>query len=167
MNLQKNCNVLFIYVLCFVLFAAYVYQYSKHENPCPLCLLQRLGMLGVASSLLLNLRFGIKPQHYGLAILSAAAGRIVSLRQIGMHICPEFGTFGEPVLGLDLYVWAWIVFSCSIVACAILLILYGFTKKKESTPTWGRVEMGAFGTVAFLAGANVLTTLIECGISSC
>lgn len=164
---QRILNLLFIYVLCVVLLGAYAYQYIKGEQPCPLCLLQRLGMIGIAVALLLNLRFGIKVQHYGLAILSAILGRMVSLRQIGLHVCPEFPTFGEPIFGLDLYVWAYIVFTCSIFACAVLTIIYGYFKNQSYLPTWGFAEKIAFWAVGLITLSNTITTLMECGLSAC
>lgn len=167
MTFQRILNALFILVLCAVLLGAYFYQFTKHEEPCPLCLLQRLGMIGIAVALLMNLRFGIRVQHYGLAILSALLGRIVSLRQIALHVCPEFPTFGEPVFGFDLYVWAFIVFSCSIFAAAVLLILFGYTKPREYQPTWGSMEKFAFGLVTLITVANIITTFMECGFTHC
>lgn len=164
---QKVLNIMFIFVLCAVLLGAYGYQYLKNEDPCPLCLLQRLGMIGVAAALLMNLRFGIKVQHYGLAILSATLGRLVALRQIGLHVCPEFPTFGEPVFGFDLYVWAFFVFTCSIFACAVLTIIYGYAKDYDYQPTWGRAEKAAFWTLTIIAIGNTITTFIECGLSTC
>lgn len=164
---QRFLNLVFIYVICAVLLGSYIYQYIRSEDPCALCLLQRLGMIGVVSALLLNLRFGIKVQHYGLAILSALLGRMVSLRQIGMHVCPEFPTFGEPILGFDLYIWSFIVFSSSIFAAAILTMLYGFTKTQEFPPHWGFGARLGFWAVMLIALSNFITTLMECGLTSC
>jgi disulfide bond formation protein DsbB len=166
-TLQRILNLLFIFVLCFVLAAGYWYQFAMHEKPCPLCLLQRLGMIGIATALLMNLRFGIRVHHYGLAILSALLGRMVSLRQIGLHICPTFPSYGEPVFGYDLYVWAFIVFTCSIFSCAILLIIKGFSKASHYPPTWGSPEKMAYATLFFLTLANVITAFIDCGLASC
>jgi len=166
-KLQNFFNVLFIFVLAAVLCAAYGYQIIKQEEPCPLCLLQRLGMIGIACALLMNLRFGIKVEHYGLAILSALLGRLVSLRQIELHVCPDFPKFGEPVLGFDLYVWAFIVFTCSVFACAVLLIIYGYNKNKEYIPSWGVLEKFAFWVVTLITLGNVIVTLIDCGLSAC
>lgn len=167
LTLQRVLNLLFIFVLCGVLFGSYFYQYLKSEEPCPLCLLQRLGMIGVILAILMNLRFGIKVQHYGLAILSALLGRIVSLRQISYHVCPEFPAFGEPVLGFDLYIWSFIIFTCSIFACAVLLIIYGFSQQKQPPPTWGAFERFVSIIVALLIAANVVTTYLECGFTAC
>jgi hypothetical protein len=124
-------------------------------------------MVGVASAILLNIRFGIKVQHYGLAILCAILGRMVALRQIGLHVCPEFPTFGEPVFGFDLYVWSYMVFTSSIFSSAVLIIIYGYTKKQEYPPTWKAADKGAFWAVGLITMGNALTTLIECGLSTC
>lgn len=166
-TLQRILNIVFILVLCAVLLAAYSYQLIKREEPCPLCLLQRLGMIGIATALLMNLRFGIKVEHYGLAILSALLGRIVSLRQISLHVCPQFSTFGEPVLGYDLYVWAFVVFTCSIFACATFLIMYGYAKDCKYLPVWNTLEKLTFASVTFITLANIATSLTECGLSAC
>lgn len=164
---QRVANVLFIFVLCCVLIAAYLYQFIKHEEPCPLCLLQRLGMIGIATALLMNLRIGIRIEHYGLAILSALVGPLSSLRQIAMHVCPQFPIFGSPVLGFDLYVWALIVFICSLVACAILLIFYGYSNHREYHPAWRLLEKSAFSLVTLIILANTITTFLQCGLTAC
>ncbi len=164
---QKVLNVLFLYVICAVLLSAYLYQYVLNEEPCPLCLLQRLAMLGIGVSLFMNLRFGIKVQHYGLAILSALLGRIVALRHIGIHVCPEFPEFGKQILGLDLYIWSYIVFTCSIFAVAVLLILKGFSKSESFEPIWGFWGKLGFWLLFFLALSNAVTTYLECGWTIC
>ncbi|PUZ26518.1 hypothetical protein DCM91_08855 [Chitinophaga costaii] len=47
----------------FYLVRAYVVQFAWHEFPCPLYLLQRKCVMGVAFGLMLNLRNGIKSKH--------------------------------------------------------------------------------------------------------
>lgn len=166
-TLQKISNALFIYVLCGVLLAAFVYQFMRLEDLCPLCYMQRLGIVGIAIGLLMNLRFGIKTEHYGLCMLSALLGNAISLYQISLHICPQSPTFGEPIFGFDLYVWASIVFTCSMFAIAILLMLFGFSHHQTGKPLWGAWETAAFTLVAIILLANILTTLIQCGLSPC
>jgi disulfide bond formation protein DsbB len=125
---QTRLNALFVFILGLVLLGAFGYQIIKKEPPCPLCLLQRLGMLGIMVGCMLNLKFGVNMAHYGLMLLSACFGGTVSLRQIGLHVCPQFQTFGEPVFGFDLYAWALFVFASSILATSLLLYLYGINK---------------------------------------
>ncbi|MBU6384028.1 MAG: disulfide bond formation protein B [Verrucomicrobia bacterium] len=160
-------NLLFIFTLFFFLVAAYVYQFMTGSPPCYLCILQRYGMIGVAAALLMNCRFGIKVQHYGLAIVSAMIGRFFSLRQITLHICPEFPAYDKTVLGIDLYMWAFLIFTCSILACAILAMLYGFTKDKNFPMIWGIPERCVFWAIVFITVCNLATTLLECGFSKC
>lgn len=165
--LQRILNLFFVYVLCLILLASYAYQFLLSEDPCSLCLLQRIGMIGIGSALLLNLRFGIKIQYYGLAILCALLGRIVSLRQINLHICPDFPSFGKPIFGIDLYVWSFIIFSSSIFACAVLLILKGFSKEDDYSPSWGFFEQLGFWTLFAIILSNGIITFMDCGLSLC
>lgn len=166
-KLERSLNTIWIFIICGVLLAGYSVQFLKHELPCPLCLLQRLSMIGVAIGPLLNLRFGTSPSHYTISILSALFGGFVSLRQISLHICPGFPTFGEPVLGLELYTWALIVFACSILASAILLFLYSASSQYPQRIKMNVWENTAFCFVLLVTAANVVTTLQECGLSAC
>ena len=164
---QRFLNRIFIFTLCAILIAAFFYQVVKGEEPCSLCFLQRLGMTGIAMALLMNLRFGIQVQHYGLAILSALLGRIVALRQINLHICPEIPAFGETVLGFDLYMWSFFIFTTSLFACAILLILYGYSKHKEAPLTWNRFDQLALWLILFITIGNIINALLDCNLTSC
>jgi len=124
-------------------------------------------MIGVALAVLLNLRFGFKEEHYGLAILVSLFGMGTALRQIALHVCPQFSTFGEPVLHYDLYVWAFIVFICSMLAASILLIIRIFTNDKRVHAAWSFWDKLALALIFFLAFANTISTLAECGVSAC
>ncbi len=166
-QLLKIANVLWVYVLCVVLLSGFGYQLMMHEDPCPLCLLERLGMIGIGVGALMNLRFGLRVEYLGLSLLAAFAGRLVSLRQIALHVCPEFPTFGSPVLGFDLYVWAFIVFTCSVLVTAILLIFWGVGGHKEVMPCWNVWAKIGFWVLALLVGANIISTLSICGLSAC
>jgi disulfide bond formation protein DsbB len=165
---QYRLNALFIIVLGLVLMSAFGYQAITHEAPCPLCLLQRLAMLGIAVGCMMNLKFGVQAAHYGLMLLSVLFGGIVSLRQISLHVCPQFPTFGEPVLGFDLYVWSLFVFGCSILAISALLYMYGLNKDKEqSKPKTSIFHQISFVFILLITLAEVITTFNLCGFSAC
>ncbi len=164
---QRICNVLFILVLCGVLAASFSYEFAKREEPCPLCFLQRLSAIAIALSLMMNLRFGIKEEHYGLAILGALFGSLVSLRQIALHVCPQFPTFGEPVFGFDLYVWALIVYGCALFACAVLMIIHGYSKHLEHSSSWGLLEKFTFWIICLMIAGNIIVSLKDCALSAC
>lgn len=165
---EYRLNALFIIVLGCVLLGAFGYQIIKHEDPCPLCLLQRLGMLGICVGCALNLKFGMNMAHYGLMLVSAIFGGSVSLRQIGLHVCPQFQTFGEPVFGYSLYAWALFVFASSIFAIAILLDMYGVNKdKKQTKPVPIKLGKIAFIFIVMITIAEVVTTFNLCGFTAC
>ena len=157
-------NALFIYVLMGVICAAYFEQYYYNESPCPLCMIQRLAMLGVALGLAINLKFGIRPAHYGLSLLFVTFGRAVALRQIALHVCPGFPSFGIPVFGLSLYSWAFIVFFCSAIAIGILLFL---CPQESSSSKLNRFEKGAVVFFLLVALANFFTTFGQCSLGPC
>ncbi|MBM3184577.1 MAG: disulfide bond formation protein B [Chlamydiae bacterium] len=165
-SLQRILNLLFVFVLSLVLIASYVYQFTASTIPCSLCLLQRLAIFAIIIGLLLNLRFGIKAEHYGLSLLGAILGRSISLRQMALHICPlESPPYpGEPVFGFDLYVWAFIIFACCIVAIAVLLILFGFTNHRPVPASSGFFEKVAITLVAFIALAGAVITFLTNGL---
>lgn len=165
-NLQKNLNSLLILILSGVLLSAYGVQFIYHEQPCPLCMLQRLAMIAVACCAALNLRFGIRTAHYGLMLISSLFGGFVALRQISLHVCPGFSTFGLPVLGLSLYTWSFIVFVCVVGYVSLLLFLH---KPYEETNSSTLNGLAKFSCILILCVtiANVITTFLQCGLGPC
>jgi disulfide bond formation protein DsbB len=164
---ERDLNALIVIILSGILLGAFGVQFIMHEKPCPLCLLQRLGMIGVATGMLLNMWFGVRMSHYALALLSALMGGFVALRQISLHVCPGFPEFGLPVLGLSLYTWSFIVFVCVVLAVALLLFLYDPKESQEAPPPANSWSKLAFGLIFFVAVANIVTTLMQCGLGPC
>ena len=169
-ELAGKLNIIGVLGICVVLLGAYYVQFADHEFPYPLCLLQRLGMLGVAFGAMLNLRYGIRPSHYGVSLLSAVFGASVSVRQILLHIVPGTGGYGTPVWGLHLYTWAFIVFVVAIFLIAIMLVLDGQFKKDSLHKA--PVRMSFFVKTVFIiavliTAANVVTTFLKCGFGVC
>jgi disulfide bond formation protein DsbB len=167
MNLEKNLNALLVIILASVLLGAFGIQYILHEQPCPLCMLQRLCMIAVGIGGLLNIRFGIKREHYGLSLISAFLGGAIALRQIALHVCPEFPTFGEPFLGLNLYTWSFFVFCSSVVYIALLFILSGIRKEKSTSQKMNVWQKIAFLLLFIVAAGNIISTYLLCGWGSC
>lgn len=164
---QRDLNALIVIILSGILLSAFGVQIFMHEQPCPLCLLQRLGMLGVATGALLNIWFGIRMGHYSLILLSALMGGFVALRQISLHVCPGFPEFGLPVLGLSLYTWSFIIFVCVVFAVAVLLSLYTPQEREEEPRKLNLWCKFAFGSIFFIAIANIVSTLFLCGLGPC
>ena len=165
--MQKNINALIVIILSAVLLGAFGFQFIKHEEPCPLCLLQRLGMLGIGIGAAMNVRFGIQMNHYGIMLLSSIFGGTVALRQIALHVCPTFPLFGIPFMGLSLYTWSFLVFACTVLAVALLLVLYDI--KKESSDKAPMNELGSFALwlLFLIAIGNAIATYFQCGLGPC
>ena len=58
-----------------------------------------------------------------MGIVGALAGASVSWRQINLHIKPGDPGYGEPILGLHMYMWALITFVIVLVYCGAMLML--------------------------------------------
>lgn len=161
----RNANALFILVLMGVIAAAFYQELIKEGPPCPLCFLQRVGMIGVATGLMMNLCLGVRVPHYALSFLSAILGGSVSVRQILLHICPGFPVFGVPILGFGLYTWAFIVFSCSIVALIVFLFLYRADQKKRTKTNWFQ-KLSIIVLIAVTV-ADLALAIKLCGVHPC
>lgn len=166
-DLSRLLNALGLIAVGAVLLVAFYDQFVGGELPCPLCILQRAGFVGVGVGLALNLKFGPRPSHYALAILSAMAGGAVAARQVLLHIVPGTGTFGAPFLGLHFYSWALLLFIVIIAGCALLLL---FDRQFEPAPRLyklGGLGLFAFALIALLALGNGVSTVLECGGGLC
>jgi disulfide bond formation protein DsbB len=122
MRLERIVSIFGIIAVFVMLIGALVMQFVYHEAPCPLCELQRVGMMSIAIALFMNLKYGARVAHWALVILTASAGIAVSMRQILLHVNDPIG-FGSAVLGLHMYTWCFIGFGFAIVGVALFLIL--------------------------------------------
>ena len=52
-----------LYAIAAILMAAMAYQYLNHEIPCPLCILQRVALFGVAFGIVQNFRSGYSDRN--------------------------------------------------------------------------------------------------------
>lgn len=163
---ERTLNALMIIVIGLVLFGALYLQLFEYEQPCALCLLQRLGMFGVAAGALMNVKFGPRNIHYGVSLCSAVFGAYIALRQIALHACPDFPKFGVPFWGLSLYTWSFIIFACSVFSIAILLILFdGKRDILSKLPSFYWYFVAFFIFLAALI--NMILTFWQCGFSTC
>jgi disulfide bond formation protein DsbB len=114
-----------------VMLSAFFIQFVKGEFPCPLCMLQRYGMilstLGALFVIMQARRGTLTTARYaqglGLGLLGVLAGASVSVRQIELHILPGDPGYGEPFLRLHLYTWAFITFTIVMIYVAAMLVL--------------------------------------------
>lgn len=164
---QRALNAAIAFILSGILLAAFGIQFIEQERPCPLCLLQRLGMIGVGTGVLMNVRFGIRPAHYGLCILSSIFGGFVALRQISLHVCPGFPEFGVPVLGLSLYTWSFLIFTVCVSCVGLLLFLYDPKEDEGALFPLNGWHKTVFYLLFALSAGNVVSTAFQCGWGVC
>ena len=148
-----------------VLLVAFADQFAGHDLPCPLCLLQRVALAGVAYGLLVNLRFGAQPSAYAIMLLAALFGMAAAGRQVLLHITPGSGSYGAPLLGLHLYTWSFVLFALVVLGTAVLLLV-----PKPESPVWSlplRLKQGLAWAVIGLTALNAITTFLQCGPVEC
>ncbi|MBE7246160.1 MAG: disulfide bond formation protein B [Actinomycetospora chiangmaiensis] len=164
----RTLNALGLLGCCAILLVAFGYQVLLGELPCPLCLLQRAAFAASGLGFALNVRFGLRPSHYGLAVLGALAGAGIAARQVALHIVPGTGGYGATLFGLHFYTLALIAFAALIAAVAALLLIADTGRPMP----WAGQGAGIFGTACLLVFlgvvlANAVSTAAECGTGLC
>ncbi len=155
-------NQALLLVINAVLSLAFIDQLYNHDLPCPLCILQRVGFTLIGLMILLNLRAGAQPAHYGFGILFAVLGLSVSLRQVLLHVAPPDLGYGDTFFHIHFYTWAFVGFVSLIISMAILLILPdGGTRSRH----WIAQFLSIWFVLLLLA--NLISTLLECGLGPC
>lgn len=164
-----TANSLCMLIVCSILLGAFYFQFVLGEHPCPLCLLQRMGMLGVILGLACNTWLGFRNEHVAIVLISALVGVTFSIRQVLLHVCPVPGEptgYGTPVMGMHLYTWGVLIFGASILFAAVFLLMIK-NEPADTRRTPIAFEKGAFHLAAGICLANVIATFFECGFGPC
>ncbi|MFD7626180.1 disulfide bond formation protein B [Streptomyces sp. NPDC059851] len=131
-------------------------QFALGQQPCPLCVVQRMFMLLAATGAAYIVRTALAHgavtgrdymTGWGLALVAVAAGSFASWRRAVLHVLPGGGGRGGEVLGLHLDVWAWVLFQASAVAVGIVLASAHATADR-AVPTAGPGPHRAAGLLA-------------------
>jgi disulfide bond formation protein DsbB len=151
-----------------VLLVAFCLQFVLHELPCPLCLLQRVGLFAIVISLLMNCFYGFKPAHYGFALLFAVLTSFVALRQIGLHVAPGTGSYGLAVFGFHLYTWSFIISMVVVIYTAVVL---SFNRQYQAQVTVCKYQKilayVLLSIIGLLLLGNIVAAFLECGLLQC
>ncbi|HUW74898.1 MAG TPA: disulfide bond formation protein B [Methyloceanibacter sp.] len=167
-DLSRLLNAIGLLGIGTVLALAFVDQIWFGELPCPLCILQRAGFFAAGFGIALNLIFGPKPSHYGMAIIGAVAGGAISMRQILLHIVPGTGSYGDAVFGLHLYTWAFIASTLIVVGCGIMLLDdRQFSRAEPMSVRLKPLPLSVLLLFLVLAIANIFSTIALCGAGFC
>ena len=173
LRLARLVNLVALIALIGVLSGSLHLQFGVGEPPCPLCLVQRSGMIGLAVGPLLNLMWGMKARNYALSILAASAGIAGSTRQILLHVAtPGDPGYGPAVMGLHLYTWAAITFAMAIIGIAILL-MWSTPLNMGDTGVMGEAGALRIATISVAAVISIYLVLMTifilpiCGLGEC
>jgi disulfide bond formation protein DsbB len=171
-RIARIINVLALFALIGVLAGSLHLQLGVGEQPCPLCLVQRSAMIGLAVGPVMNLLWGMRPAHYAMSIVAAVVGSAGSIRQILLHIQPGDPGYGPAVLGLHLYTWAFLTFVIAILGCAAMLLWSAPFQAHDDgirdERRWFRVIALTAIIWAFLDLLIIAISVIpECGLGMC
>lgn len=167
-------SILMLAAMGFILTSAIYVELVHGENPCPLCLLQRVAYFGICFGVILNLRNGYSMRYEGLTLIVIILLLIISTRQTLIDIYPRPGHeyIGSAILGLHMPVWS-IVFSILLLfAYAIRFCVLGFSDSLSNShvefyPKTSFLASILAWFIIVLCGFNVLTTFLQCGFSTC
>ena len=93
------------------------------ELPCSHCNLERLAYFTIALGPALNLRFGIRPSHYGISLAGAMFLGTVSIDMM-VRIAEQVGPagYGPVVLGLHVNSWSLIISIIAGIGVVLMLL---------------------------------------------
>jgi disulfide bond formation protein DsbB len=165
--IAKTLNILAVLAITGVLLFAFYWQLARGELPCPLCLVQRLGLIGAGLGFALNVRFGSAESHYGVVIVSALVGGAAAARQILLHIVPDTGSYGSALYGWHFYTWALVAFVAIAAVAGLLLFIEAQFVEGTHDLRPGIVPQAVGWLFVAIAFANAASTLLECGFGAC
>ncbi|RDI48856.1 disulfide bond formation protein B [Aquicella lusitana] len=167
-NIIPLVNFFELSAVIVIIILALCIQLIVHELPCPLCLLQRVGFLCMAYGFLMNFRFGFRPSHYSIVLVSGLYTCFVALRQIALHVIPGTGAYGSAILGFHLYTWSFIAAMAIVVITSLLLgVDHQFQPTQNRGKGWLFLTHSLFAIVSIIIAANIVSVILECGFKTC
>lgn len=169
-DLDDLAALVMLFGLIGVLAAALVMQFGFGEAPCPLCLLERVGMFGACFGPMMHFGPGSRARATGVGLVFTVFLLVVSARQVLLDIVPRPGHayVGSAVLGLHMPVWAVLIALALLAGFAVRLALFGGVRDEATrSPTVAGLARGASLLVLALAALNLAAVLLQCGFGAC
>lgn len=161
-------NLLGVLGISLILLMAFGFQFILGELPCPLCLLQRIGFTLIGLGFLFNLRFGLRPSHYAIVLLSAVYTGVVAVRQVLLHIIPGTGDYGSALFGWHMYTWSSVFALLTVLITTLMFAVdQQYEVTSENPVLYKRWTQFAFALFLLIALLNVVSTFAECGWDRC
>jgi disulfide bond formation protein DsbB len=158
-------------VLAAILTAAMAMQYALGEIPCPLCLLQRVAMLGCCFGLIRQIQPSGSERGTGIALIFALLLLVISVRQVLLDIYPRAGHdyVGSAVFGLHLPVWSVLIAVALLFGLASRLVLFGGACDKADRQ--GRLPRILIQPLVIyivaICAINLFSVIAQCGLGQC
>lgn len=170
---NNKCSAVDFIILSVALGAniiALFYQYCLNEMPCPLCLLQRVGLFFIALGAIMNLKFGKQFKYDFIIVISGIYNCFVATRQVLLHIMPNDPGYGSKFLNFHFYTWNDII----SVLCIIFVTLSPIFKRVNLENILSKfsislkVVINLFFTIfLILLMINAVSVYLECGFAQC
>ncbi|MDQ5920493.1 MAG: hypothetical protein QG673_549 [Pseudomonadota bacterium] len=149
---------------------AIIVQIYKHELPCPLCLLQRIGFLAIGIGYLLNIVYKSQAKHYVMSNIAAAITILIAGRQVLLHIAPHDVGYGLPFLGLHLYTWVLMLATFVILLNSLFIYVFNdniFLEPSNSISSLTHINRVVIVSYIALICLNMCLNFMECGLTQC
>lgn len=166
--------LLMLAIIAGILTAAMTMQYVYGELPCPLCLLERVALFGVAFGIAMNFRHEFSYRNTGLSLLFAIFLLVVSVRQTLLDIYPRPGHeyIGTAVFGLHMPVWSIVIALAILTGYAAKLTVLGDDDRLEHAriarfPLLSRIAQVLSLYVIVLCIINFVSVIVQCGFGEC
>ncbi|KAF3997585.1 disulfide bond formation protein B [Glaciimonas immobilis] len=167
-GVSDGLNILALYSISLALGIAFYYQLVLHELPCPLCLLQRVGLIAIGIGFMMNVRAGVRSTHYGVAMIGALLAGIIGIRQVFLHIVPgRTNGYGSEIWGVHFYTLTVLSAIAAVLFIAVMLMLKTWerpNKGKHIVHFLGKYAMLIFTALII---ANLFSTILECAAGQC
>ncbi len=157
-----------------ILTTAMTLQYAGGELPCPLCLLQRVGLFGICFAIMLNFRRGFSYRHTGVGMFFTLFLLVVSVRQTLLDIYPrpDHEYVGTAIFGLHMPVWSIVIAVGLLTSFAFELAVFGGDKRSRETgtkvfPSIDKLAAVLSLYVIALCAINFVSVILQCGLGQC
>jgi disulfide bond formation protein DsbB len=169
--LDRLILLLMLAILAAILTMAMVLQLAFGEIPCPLCLLQRVAMLGCCFGLIQQLRAeesqGGEERGSGIAMVFALLLLVISARQTLLDIAPRPGHeyVGQAVFGLHMPVWSVVISVALLLGFAVRFVLFGAPRADDGAPLRRSTRVELY--VLLICAVNFVAVVLQCGLGQC
>ena len=149
---------------------ALFYQFYFDELPCPLCLLQRVGLFFIAFGALMNLRLGKQFKYDFIIVISSLYSLTVAMRQVFLHIMPGDSGYGSKFLSLHFYTWNDIISFLFIILISISPMFKNVNLESLLSKillSIKKITNLFFVLFLTLLVINIILVYLECGFKQC